>query len=710
MMAEQAIEKVDEQLNCSICLDTYSDPKILQCFHVYCQKCLVKLVIRDQQGQLSLSCPICRQITPVPASGTAGLQSAFHINRLLEIVEEHKKAKDTAPKEESVESKVESPSLYKKSILCCSEHDGKEVELFCETCEELICFKCAIKGGKHHSHSYKDINESFEKYREEVMPSLEPMEKKMTTIIEVLTQLDRHCDGITHQQAAIESEIRESSKRLHEIIDKRQDELIGQLDQITRRKLKSLAAQRDEIETLQAQLSSCLEFTRESLKTGIQQHEMLVMKIGLLNQIREVTTESWPDIFTLSMEADAVFSASASAELACQNNGRVYTMNSPDPSKCVATGRGTEEAVVDDKATAILNAVSFKGEPCSDPFLSFEAELVSTITCSKEVSSIEFSTEHKGEGQYEISYKPTVKGRHQLHIRADGQHIRGSPFSVTVKLPVEKLGTPIQTLSNLGEPWGVAVNRKGEVVVVEWGAHRISVFSPCGKRIQSFSSYGSGEGQFKSVSAVAIDGEGNLLVADPRNHQVQKFTSEGMFRTAVGRGGTGTLFTLPNGIAYSASNNKVYVVDRLNHCVQVLNSDFTFFNIFGRKGSGKGQFDQPRGVAIDSTGRVYVADSFNYRIQIFTAEGKFLRLFGRKGAERGELDWPIGVAVDTSGLVYASEYNNHRVSIFTSEGEFVTSFGKQGSGPGEFYQPYGLAVDDSGVVYVCDDNNRVQMF
>ena len=42
-----------------------------------------------------------------------------------------------------------------------------------------------------------------------------------------------------------------------------------------------------------------------------------------------------------------------------------------------------------------------------------------------------------------ISYQPTVKGRHQLHIRADGQHIRASPFRVTVKLPVEKLGTPI---------------------------------------------------------------------------------------------------------------------------------------------------------------------------------------------------------------------------------------------------------------------------
>ena len=53
-MAEQALKRLEEQLNCSICLDTFTDPKLLQCFHVYCQQCLVPLGVRDQQGQLSL--------------------------------------------------------------------------------------------------------------------------------------------------------------------------------------------------------------------------------------------------------------------------------------------------------------------------------------------------------------------------------------------------------------------------------------------------------------------------------------------------------------------------------------------------------------------------------------------------------------------------------------------------------------------------------
>ena len=145
-MAEQALKKLQDQLNCPICLDTYTDPKQLQCNHVFCRKCLVKLVIRDQQGQLILTCPNCRQVTPVPASGVAGLQAAFQINQLLEIVEEHKKAKDATASAERVESASTSPTPHGNITVGCPEHGGREVELYCETCGETICWKCIMKG------------------------------------------------------------------------------------------------------------------------------------------------------------------------------------------------------------------------------------------------------------------------------------------------------------------------------------------------------------------------------------------------------------------------------------------------------------------------------------------------------------------------------------------------------------------------------------
>ena len=82
---KKALNKLEEQITCPVCLDTFTDPKQLQCHHVYCRGCLVKLVERDEQGQLVLPCPNCRHVTPVPANGVRGLQPAFQTNNLLEI-------------------------------------------------------------------------------------------------------------------------------------------------------------------------------------------------------------------------------------------------------------------------------------------------------------------------------------------------------------------------------------------------------------------------------------------------------------------------------------------------------------------------------------------------------------------------------------------------------------------------------------------------
>ena len=707
-MAEKTLKKVEEELNCSICLDTYSDPKLLQCFHAYCRKCLVKLVVRDQQGQLILTCPICRHDTPVPANGVAGLQPAFQINHLLEIMEEHKKAAADPPASaEKAERDSASLTSRDKVKVCCPEHAGKEVELFCETCGEPVCVKCALKGGKHHSHDCEELDKAFERYKVEVTASLEPMEKQVTTITKALAQLDARCAEISDQRAAVEADVHTAFGKLQRILDTRKTELIGQLHHITQRKLKGLAVQRDQLETTLAQLSSCLGFMRESLKTGSQE-EVLLMKSSVVKQVKELTTTFPPDMLKPSTEADAIFSALADVATACRNYGQVSAPGLPDPSKCHATGKGIEAAVVGEMSTAVLQAVNFKGQPCEEPIQSSECELVSELSGTRTRGSVE----RKGRSQYEVNYQPTIKGRHQLHVKVEGQHIRESPFTISAKSPVENLGTPILTLRGVSEPWGVAINQRGEVIVAEEDGHCVSVFSPSGEKLRTFGTRGSGQGQFRSPSGVAVDDEWNIFVADGGDHRIQKFTPEGQFLTAVGTIGKGPLqFNFPTDIVFNAANKKVYVTDSNNHRVQVLNSDLTFSSSFGKCGSGKGQFDSPCGIACDSTGKVYVADRNNHHVQVFTAEGKFLKMFGRRGAGRGELRWPNGVAIDSNDMIYVSELGNSRVSVFTSEGVFVTSFGSHGEGPGQFELPCRIAVDNSGVVYVCDVLNcRVQVF
>ena len=301
------------------------------------------------------------------------------------------------------------------------------------------------------------------------------------------------------------------------------------------------------------------------------------------------------------------------------------------------------------------------------------------------------TVERRGQSQYDISYQPTIKGRHQLHVKVEGQHIKASPFSVAVNAPVVDLTAPIKTIQGVCKPIRLAVNKRGELVVVERDESRISVFTASGEKLRSFGTHGFGQGQFESPNGVAVDGEENIFVADTGNDSIQKFTEEGQFLNRK-------VDCKPNAIAFNTSNGKLYVSDHSKHQVVVLNSDLTFSSAFGGKGSAKGKFDFPKGIAFDSIGNVFVADRNNSRVQVFTDEGKFLRIVEKK------LKLPVGVAVNTEGVIFVSDILASRVSVFDHNGRFMSSCGG-------FASPCGLAMDDCGMLYVCDiRSNRVLIF
>ena len=255
---------------------------------------------------------------------------------------------------------------------------------------------------------------------------------------------------------------------------------------------------------------------------------------------------------------------------------------------------------------------------------------------------------------------------------------------------------------------GVAVSISGMIVASDEAKHCIITSYPS-QELRSFGTRGSALGQLNSPRGVAVDGEGNILVADCKNHRIQKFTEHGKFLQAVGSKGSGRLhFVFPKDIAVNPITKMVYVVDAKHH-VQVLNSDLTFFKKFGTHGQGRRQFSDPHGIACDSTGKVYVADTGNHRIQVFTSSEEFILMFGRHGDGNGELDYPYSLVVDHRDLVYVSEYSNNRVSVFTLDGLFRTRIGGNhffcNVTDNLFTKPRGLAVSESGVMYVSDENS-----
>ena len=703
-------------------------------------------MVRDRQGLL-LHCPSCRRPTLLPPTGVSGLQTAFYLNNLFEVRDAIEKVKEPQKNQcEKCKKRVATSfcrncgqficarctethqeweeftsheiitltqlkgdvALHvppKKKVMFCSKHPTKELDLYCETCEELVCRDCTVC--IHRDHQYDLVTDAFQKHKEILVGSLQPVERQLDTVTNSLQQLDLHCQQITDQRETLVGNIHKTIQQLQEALEVRKTELIGQLDQITQRKLKILAGQRDQIELVQTQLSSCLDFVKESLRTG-SEGEILAMKKPVVKQVEEITAEFKAEFLVPQERADIRFSAST-PELTktCQQFGQVYSCP-VCPKRCYAAGKGLEVATVGEQATAILHAMDTDGKECEQPLVNTSCELVS----DGGGPTVKGAVQKKEKNKYTISYQLTHRGRHQLHIKIGGKSIRGSPFAVVARLPIQKLGTPIRTIGNLNTPWGVAVNQRGEIIVAELGGNCISIFSSRGEKIKTFGREGSAQGQLKWPCGVAVDGDGNILVVDGCNHRIQKFTADGKFLTSVGQKGNKNLeFSNPVGVAINPRNRKVYICDRSNHRIQILNADLTFSSSFGSRGSGDGQFNFPWDVAFDCTGNVFVADSEGHHIQVFTEEGTFLRKFGKKGNGDGELNYPTSVSIDGYDIVYVTEYYNHCVSMFTSEGQFLRSFGTKGDRPGQFDKPRGIAMDRDGLVYVIErNNNRIQIF
>ena len=664
-MAEEVIKKLEDQLNCPLCLGTFTDPKLLQCNHIFCRDCLAK---RMELNSNELPCPTCQQVTPVPPAGVADLQPAFQTNHLLEIVCKHKEGK--------------------QDVLYCSQHHNRELELYCETCEELICFQCTIQ--QHNGHKYNLIGEVFEKHKQEIMSSLNQAEQQLTLVSEALEMLDACSGDVFTQQAILQSQIRTHEHGV------RETELISKLNYISQEKLNELESQRKQAETSQEKLRSVLDMVKETLRTS-SQGVVLRMKKGLLEQVKDLTTAFKSDILKLDTEVDMVFMSSKAAGKPhhTYTQGFVTSATVPEPSRCCALSRVPDVTTVGEKYSTLLQVKTQEGKSFKKFVLSLECELVSELTGTTAKGDVE----RTGQSQYEVSYQPTIKGRHQLHIKVLGEHIKGSPFLLVAKSSLMDINTPILTLDHLKAPHGIAVNgTTGEVVVTERDANCVSVFSPNGEKLRSFGTEGSGHGEFNSPRGVAVDSKGNILVADCCNNRVQKFTAEGQLLKVKG-GGKHQRFYCVNDLAVNANNNKVYVVDD-THRVQVLNSDLSFSGAFGRRGETKGEFYSPCSIACDSAGSVYVADCNGARVQVFTPSGKFLRTFRT-------YNYPCRIAIGSEGRVHVSCSSRH-LSIFTSEGELKKSLGEKDSLRSKFLDSRGLAVDSSGVVYLCDcDNTRI---
>ena len=116
-------------------------------------------------------------------------------------------------------------------------------------------------------------------------------------------------------------------------------------------------------------------------------------------------------------------------------------------------------------------------------------------------------------GEYKVNFQPTNIGKYQLHIKVDGMHIEGSPFAVNVINNFENSSAP-ELIVGVQRPQGIAMNKRSEIIVVEYMQHCVSIIDPSGNKLKSFGTKDSGRGQFYYPCGVALDDDDNIYTGD----------------------------------------------------------------------------------------------------------------------------------------------------------------------------------------------------
>ena len=575
------------------------------------------------------------------------------------------------------------------SELQCSSH-GKPLEVYCDTCDKLICQHCTIK--KHRDHKCDTITNAFPRHKKQMLDSLQQVKQKLATAKQ---SLKTQGDGFLDLVGSARRDIGTTVQHLIQLLQESERQLIRQLDQVTN---DCVFSREKEANNAIAQLKSCKELF-ENMKIGSQQ-EIFVMKGQMLERMAAVCSQVKDDSLQPLEDIRVKFVKSTNLLEACRSLVRY----------------GRFKAACDKTCFDLCGAAGPLSSELVSCYLSPVAEPTLVFNCI---------ADQIAPGSFEVYHSPPIAGLHQLRVQVGGTDILETPLNVDI-MP-RRAG---QTFTDLSDPTGLAFTNEGHLIVAERGKYCITVIDPAnGRKIRSF-----GRSLARSIvpRGVAVTQDGNIVVADFAC--VSMLTSEGAFLSEAGglsfkefgeflSKGLRPLSISPwdvavhsNGNIFATNGGDCNRVTGDPRDVVILNADFSYSHCIVSKGEEfclitdangtiyqpNREFDKPRGITIDAYGMVYIADSNNHRVQKYSSEGELLTIISSKGEGGGRLNEPYGLCVDGNGILYVTENGSNTVSMFTSNGRFL---GYIGDGDGSsFNHPQYIISDKTGRLYISDKN------
>ena len=577
-----------------------------------------------------------------------------------------------------------------KEMLCPDHELG--LKFFCETCDQLVCHYCTTN--EHSGHVHNSVKKMANKHRKELEKVMEPVEKMIVDLSALRQKVKATGEDIGSQATEVDQQIDSYYEELYQQLQQQREELKRKLQEKSTQKKKAISLQLEQLEYTQAQLDSVKELN-DAVTNGSDQ-EALFAKKQVSNDVKRLT-ESYKKLDSPVEMPTIEFVAVKEYKNFFPQFSGIFDVEDADPPNCEVKDIPLRPLV--------RNMINFKiitknhnGACCSKG----GSHIIAQVQPRKgDVVPVE--VKDNKDGSYSASFVTEQVGEAKLSVTIEGEHIKGSPYSVMMCRDYKSIDKPIKVVNsggNMGYPWAIAFGRDGVWAVTDINHQCVYIFDGQDQLVRKFGSNGQGNGQLSNPYGLAFDVNNHLYVSEHSNHRVQKFNINGEYLLQFGHQGSGNgQLYYPSGI--TVHNERLYIAECSNSRISVFQLDGQFCCIIG-----SGQLSNPYDVTVSGNEHLLVADNGSNCITSFTLDGNYVGRF-----DKGQLSGPIGLTTDIHGFVLVTEDGNHRVTVFDQDGACVCQFGSNGSANGQFSNPRGIAVSPNGNVYVADySNNRVQIF
>ena len=748
---EQGLEKLKEQVTCSLCHAIYKSPKVLPCLHYFCESCIEQwvrdpVVFAQAGSREHVRCPKCKRPFTVHSCEPKRLPDAFFVHEMLNVysfvkkaeggvtqlscemctrgskavafcrhceefgcsfcaLDVHKRMKQYAGHQVvKIEDLTRSHVPVKKPTkMMCRDHEDSELTWYCYGCVKLICRDCIVRDHKDHDCEY--VRHAAPKCRDMLKGRLGPCRQVQQTVANAAEKIDKEKREVESQEEVVAAEIAACFDQIVDIVKDRKQKMIQAAKDMATEKIEDLDSQQKSFGCIASDVQEVIDFVEKNVDCATDT-ELMSLQKQMTDRVEEMQNKYEYLDTQPATKADIAFRSPETERIRELVEATLVYPTQANPNRSTVEGVGIRMAETNKETSFTVQAIDARGEPCQK-----QQDVVARLKSQVDDSVVEAVVSDKGKGKYEATYRPRIRGWHSLEVKVNDNPIQGSPFSVRVHHPPDLLGKQERVIPDLRDPHGIAISRD-HIAVTEYGASKITfletdISAGSGSR---HSLEQVGEVKLKQPTGIAADDNGSFYVVDAETSLLMKFTPDGaLVKKIGGRGRRVREFQLPGGV--SVYRDRVYVCDRGNHRVQIFTTDLEYIEKFGDQGQNPGNFDFPVAAAFDRMGDLYITDCNNHRILVFNQDGHYIRTFGSPGEEGGKLRRPAFIEIDPEDYVYVTEEQNNRITVFRTNGSFVRTIGGKGEKAGELNFPKGLCRDSDGFIYVCDHgNNRVQAF